>query len=415
MERLISLYWRSIGLGTVSISFARWIVTFWRKPSDFRQCLLVEVAQQYPDAGYLFFGSARSALSFYLAEMLEPGDEVIITSYTCLAVPTALIAAKVRPVYLDIDRITLAISEENLSKFFSKRTRAIVVQHTLGNVAPIDSIIMKARAIGLMVIEDCALSLGTSINEREIGSFGDAAIYSMELSKVLSCGWGGILRVNEESAYLDLRAKYTSIPEQSRLSSTKDLFQTFLCVWGTHPALLNFPGKYILWVCYTLGLFRKSTPDSEFDGVPAKDFIRKMGPAQALLGAYQWKKFRSICARCANNFKLISNSLVKAGYVVHQPPNKAVTPVSNRVSFLVQNREDLILKFRRRGIELGHWFDEPLSPTPSNPIFHYDENQFPNARQVSRSVLNVPCHSGLSKADVSKILSVIGENRLTDQ
>lgn len=412
MKRIITLYWSSIGLWVSFATMILWLFFFWVRPKYLRNKLQSIIKNIYADSDYFMFGSARSALSFYLSQNFKPGDEVVISAYTCLAVPTALIAANLVPVYVDINPDNLAISEEKIWSSISSKTKAIVVQHTLGNPAPIISIISKARSLGIVVIEDCALSIGTRINDKFVGFFGDAAIYSMELSKILSCGWGGILQINNKESLEKLNTAYLLIPEQSFFSSTKDLFQTFISTWTSHPFFLYFPGKYIYWLIWRLGLFRYSTPANEFYGLVEKDFVRKMGPAQSILALLQWKRFNYITSKCSKNYKIISTALIRAGYEVHIPKNESIQPVSNRVSFITDNRIKLISSFKKRGIELGLWFDGPLSPIPNEKIFNYYPGNYPVAEKIANLVLNIPSHNRISDQDLDNILLCIEENKI---
>jgi perosamine synthetase len=265
----------------------------------------------------------------------------------------------------------------------------------------------KAHAKGLLVIEDCALSLGTKFGDQYVGSQGDAAIFSMELSKILSSGWGGLLLVNNASLVPEIKQVYDDVPEQGIVQSTRDIIQTIISTWCSYPILLEFPGKYVWWLCVKTGLFRQSTPESEFKGVVAPNFINKMGGAQTLLAILQWRDYRKITEACAANHVFFSNELKTLGYTVHCEENENVVMVANRVSFLVKNRSQMIQVFRREKIELGVWFDGPLSPVPTADIFNYQIGSFPSAEHIAIHVVNIPCHNRLSVNDKKKIVKIL--------
>jgi dTDP-4-amino-4,6-dideoxygalactose transaminase len=409
IHRHISLYWGSISFGATVHVLLDWLVSAWRKPDIRRAELIKQIGMSYGEGVWYAFGSARSGLSCFLKTFLSQGDEVIISAYTCLAVPTGLVAAGLIPVYVDIDSNTLAIDEARLWAAVTPKTKAIVVQHTLGNPAPILQIRRKAHDLGLLVIEDCALSLGTKINGQYVGTFGDAAIFSMELSKTLSCGWGGLLLVNNAELVVAMNESYLSVPEQSIAKSTRDLVQTLVSTWCSHPLFVVFPGKYIMWLCWKVGLFRPSTPTGEFRGVVATDFLRKMGAAQTLLATLQWRKFEQVAAACADNHALFTSELRKLGYIVHVPQDETIRAVANRVSFLVKERVRMLDYFRGKYIELGVWFDGPLSPVPTEEIFNYKVGAFPVAESIANQVVNIPCHNRLSHRDKQKIITSLRE------
>lgn len=407
MSRYISLYWASISLGTTVLALISWLVSFWRKPANRRSELIKQLGENYGEGAWYTFGSARSGLAGFLKTFVNQGDEVIVSAYTCLAVPTGLVAAGAVPVYVDIDSDTLAINEARLWEAVSPKTKAIVVQHTLGNPASIEAICHKAHELGLLVVEDCALSLGTKIDGRYMGTFGDAAIFSMELSKTLSCGWGGLLLINNINLVAAMDRTYASVPEQSIAKSTRDLLQTIISTWCSHPLLVDFPGKYIMWLSWKVGLFRPSTPPGEFKGIVAADFLHKMGGAQILLATLQWRRFKLVAAACANNHALFAAELRALGYIVHAPQDQNIKAVANRVSFLAKERERILDYFRTKHIDLGVWFDGPLSPVPTAAVFNYNVGEFPAAEIVANQVVNIPCHNRLSHRDKQNIIACL--------
>lgn len=409
MFRPISLYWASIALSTTIRALMAWLVSFWRNPAAHRTDLIKQIGLTYGEGAWYVFGSARSGLACFLKTFLNQGDEVIVSAYTCLAVPTGLIAAGAVPVYVDIDPGTLAVDEARLWEAVTPKTKAIVVQHTLGNPTPILGIRRKAHELGLLVIEDCALSLGTKIDGYYVGTFGDAAIFSMELSKTLSCGWGGLLLVNNVTLVAEMDQSYAAVPEQSTAKSTRDLLQAVISTWCSHPLFIQFPGKYIMWVSWKAGMFRPSTPATEFRGRIATDFLCKMGGAQTLLATLQWRRFEQVAAACAENHALFTAELRSLGYTVHAPQDEATKVVANRVSFLVKERKQMLGYFRSKHIELGVWFDGPLSPVPTETIFNYKVGAFPVAERVANHVVNIPCHNRLSHGDKQSIIACLRE------
>jgi perosamine synthetase len=408
MIRHITLYYASISLKNTVLSVLWWLVLFWRSPAQHRARLTELIGHKYHEGSWFVFGSARSGLAAFLnASGVGQGDEVIISSYTCLAVPTAIVAVGATPVYIDINPRSLSLDEKLLWSSVTARTKAIIVQHTLGNPAPIVEIQRKAIAKGLLVIEDCALSLGTKIGDQYVGTLGDAAIFSMELSKTLSSGWGGLLLVNNTNLVPEIMQVYDDVPEQGIVQSTKDLIQTIISTWCSYPTLFEFPGKYVFWLCEKTRLFRQSTPESEFDGIVAPNFVEKMGGAQTLLAILQWQNFRDITDQCAANHDFFCNELKSLGYLVHCEENENVVMVANRVSFLVKNPPQIIQLFKREKIELGVWFDGPLSPVPTADVFNYQTGSFPSAEHVASHAVNIPCHNRLSVNDKKKIVEIL--------
>ena len=105
----------------------------------------------------------------------------------------------------------------------------------------------------------------------------------MELSKTLSCGWGGVLVVNEPKLAVKVRAHYVSVPEPKAGRVIRMALQAALSGLCYKPKLY-FLGKYFVAVAFKLGIFSRSTPAEEFCGRVADDFVTKLGGPQAEIG-----------------------------------------------------------------------------------------------------------------------------------
>lgn len=405
-KRNVSLYYGSISFEKSFQFLLIWLTTPFVK-AEVRRNKLAEIIKRdfFPNSdGVYSFGSARSSLtSCLMAAGIGKGDEVLLSSFTCLAVPFGIIASGATPIYTDINPDTLNVETEAIINSFSLKVRAIVVQHTLGKSAPIKAIIEFARTKNLLVIEDCALSIGTKIDDNFLGSFGDASIFSMELSKTISVGWGGVLVVNCKKLNNSVMNFYNKLPEPGRTAANRDFIQTVLSSWAYHPKLFNWFGKYIIFVGYLFGFFRRSTPLWEFQGVIIPGRIFKLGGIQAGLASKQWSEFHTITQACRDNAKVLCNLLEDLNIPVLGKEERDEYQIPPRVSFLTSKRSNIIKYFHENGIELGQWFDGPLSPVPSNPIFNYCEGTYTFAEFVAERIVNIPCHLRISKRDLEHI------------
>jgi dTDP-4-amino-4,6-dideoxygalactose transaminase len=266
-----------------------------------------------------------------------------------------------------------------------------------------EAIVAEARSRGILVIEDCALSVGSSLDGRQVGTFGDAAIFSMELSKTMSCGWGGILVVNDGKLATAVKRLYDSLPERGRWASTRDLWQTAVSAWCCQPALYALPGKYILFLGFRSGLFHSSTPKPEYEGQLAADFMVRMAGPQAALASRQWRDLPAIAAACERNAQQLRTALGELRVTHPGAPEAREVSIAPRVSFLVNDRQEAFAYFRAAGVELGAWFDGPMSPVPRASVFNYKLGGFPNAEGIARNVVNLPCHSRIDAADLTRI------------
>lgn len=405
-KRNVSLYYGSISFKRSLQFILIWLNTPFVKAKVRRNNLAENIKRDFfPNtAGVYSFGSARSSLtSCLIAAGIGKGDEVLISSFTCLAVPTGIIASGATPVYTDINPETLNVDAEAVINAFSPKVRAIVVQHTLGKSAPIKAIIDFAKVKNLYVIEDCALSPGTKVDNNYLGSFGDASIFSMELSKTISIGWGGVLVINNNKLNSSIMNFYKKLPEPGWRSAHRDFIQTVLSSWAYHPKLYNCIGKYVIFAGFLSGFFRRSTPSHEFQGIVIPGRIFKMGGIQAGFALKQWSEFNTITLACRENAKFLWNLFEDLNIPVLGKEETDEYQVPPRVSFLISKRNNIMKYFLENGIDLGQWFDGPLSPVPSNPIFNYREGSYPSAEFVAKRIVNIPCHMRVSKRDIEHI------------
>lgn len=136
-----------------------------------------------------------------LAAMLcrfEPGDEVILPSFTFVSTANAFVREGARPVFVDIRPDTLNLDESQLEDAITKRTRAIVPVHYAGIGCQMDRIMTIANAHDLVVIEDAAQAVNAKYDNRYLGSFGHLGCYSFHETKNYICGEGGALTINDD-------------------------------------------------------------------------------------------------------------------------------------------------------------------------------------------------------------------------
>lgn len=133
-------------------------------------------------------GTAALHLSF-LALGISPGDEVILPSYTCVALLHALDSVGARPVVVDIDIEDFNISVSEVGKRIGRKTKAVVVPHAFGLPARMD----KLQALGIPLIEDGTQALGARVKGKRVGSFGAVSLFSFYATKMITTGEGGMV------------------------------------------------------------------------------------------------------------------------------------------------------------------------------------------------------------------------------
>lgn len=128
---------------------------------------------------------------------LQPGDEVIVPSFTFVSTVNAFVLRGARPVFADIRPDTLNLNESQLDRLVTPRTRAVVPVHYAGVGCEMDTILEIATRHGLVVIEDNAHGLFGRYRGRNLGTFGALAAQSFHETKNFICGEGGALVIND--------------------------------------------------------------------------------------------------------------------------------------------------------------------------------------------------------------------------
>jgi perosamine synthetase len=135
-------------------------------------------------------GSAALHLA-YLA-FLQPGDEVLVPSFTFMATASMVSMSGGKPVFCDVDRRTFLIDLEDAKKKITSRTRAISPVHLFGNSCAVDTIEVFAKKFNLAIVWDAAQAHGAKFQGRDVGSCGDFVCYSFYPSKNMFVGEGGM-------------------------------------------------------------------------------------------------------------------------------------------------------------------------------------------------------------------------------
>lgn len=132
---------------------------------------------------------------------VEPGDEVIMPSYTFVSTANAFVLRGATPVFVDIEETTLNLNPVNVEKAITDKTKAIVPVHYAGVGCDMKALTNLAQQYDLKVIEDAAQAIMSDIHGQPLGSFGDLAALSFHETKNIVSGEGGALLINNETLY----------------------------------------------------------------------------------------------------------------------------------------------------------------------------------------------------------------------
>ena len=175
----------------------------WRAPAahfvgKFEDAFAAHVGRRYVHAVSSGTAANEAALA---AVGVGPGDEVICTPCSFIASSIAPVGLGAVPVFADLDPRTMILTAERIEAAVTPRAKAVVVVHLWGQAAEMDPILEVARKHNLAVVEDCAQAYDVYYKGKPVGTFGDAACYSLQQSKHITSGEGGIVTTDQPEAY----------------------------------------------------------------------------------------------------------------------------------------------------------------------------------------------------------------------
>ena len=379
---------------------------------------LEEKFREFLPIKYAFaFRSGRSALYTALLTLdFKPGDEVLLQSYTCAAVPNAVMWAKAKPVYVDIDENNLNMSLKDLESKISLKSKAIIVQHTFGFPIDMRRILSIAKRKNLIVIEDCALSLGAKYDGRKVGTFGDISIFSFGRDKVISSVTGGIAVTNNADLAQKLKISRANYKIPSIAWTIRRLLHPILMNNVILPAynFLSF-GKIALEILKTIHVIPKAVYKIEKVSGLEKSLIGLMPNALAALALHQFKKLDKLNDHRRKIAAIYNKELEPvAGKNFKLPVEEGnSTRIYLRYNVKTNKAKEILQKARRTNIILGDWYRPSIAPHGvSFAKMQYDPDTCPVAEHISRESLNLPTSINIKDSDALKIAEFIKQHYL---
>ena len=179
---------------------------------------------------------------------IGPGDEVILPTFGWFSNFFAITNAGALPVFADIDE-TLGLDAEDFERKITPNTKAVIVIDFQGSPANMNAVMRIAKNRGIKVIEDIAQAFGGEYNGTKLGRFGDIAVASFQLNKILCCGEGGIIFTDDDKyfnraiRYHDLgflRPYFDKLIDKEAYPDVKDSFA------GSQYRMSEFQGAVLL-------------------------------------------------------------------------------------------------------------------------------------------------------------------------
>lgn len=345
------------------------------------------------------FNSGRSAfLAILTAFGIGKGDEVIVQAFTCVAVPNSVLWAGATPVYVDIDQ-SYNIDPVALANKITRKTKAIVVQHTFGIPANMDAIATIAQKHNVLLIEDCAHALGARYKGAPLGSLGDAAFFSFGRDKSLSSVWGGaaIINAKRKTQNENLKKYHESLPMPGMFW----IFQQLL-----HPIAFSIIlplynlgiGKLFIVVLQRLRLLSIPVYREEKYGKKPPGFPARYPNALALLLMTQLGKLDRYTSQRQNRVQQYYEFLKNKKQITLPKIRSGTSCV--RYPILVDDPVRIREAGKKRGILLGNWYHNVIDPKGVDfGAVGFIEGSCPNAEYVALHCINLPTRVSSSQAD----------------
>lgn len=304
---------------------------------------------------------------FYFQMGLGVGDEVIVPAQTHTATAHAVELTGARPVFVDAEPHTGNIDIDQIESAITSRTRAIAVVHFLGVPVNMERIIAIAQKHGLQVVEDCALALGTWINGKHAGLYGDCGCFSFYPVKHMTTGEGGMLITKDEDIAKRIRAQRAFSVDR-------------------HAGERSIPGVYDV-----IGL----------------GFNYRMSEIQAALGIEQLKRMNGFFKKRKENYAILATKLAEMDEVELLTSEDGSSKSSYYCLSIIlkdacaQKRFDIIQGLKQKGIGTSVYYPKPVPHMAYyRNKYGYTDRDFPVAARISYQSIALPVGPHLTGDDM---------------
>ena len=345
--------------------------------------------------GHVITASRGRMAFYYILEAMDlpPGAEIVFPALTFWVVPEMARVAGLRPVFADVDPVTFNLDPAALERAITPATRAVVPTHIYGLPCDMDEIAAVARRHGLRVVEDCAHALGASYRGRPAGTLGDAALFSFQVLKPLNTFGGGMAFTRDR----DLGRRLADLAAAEPWPAERDVLERIrtgkLERFFMQPAAFSLTG----WPLLLGASLVRARPDvymweevRPLDPFPAS-YRARYTNVQAALGLAGLDRLEEWNERARANARLLSGRLAGLPGVVPPPEPGDRVHVYYQYSAYVPDREALVRRALRRGVDLESHHMDVCSDLP---LFAESATIARGARRTAESV-QIPVHSAL--------------------
>ncbi len=312
----------------------------------------------------------------YFVHGIGSGDEVIVPSQTHTATAHAVELTGAKAVFIDCVLETGNIDINLIEKKINKKTKAICVVHFIGIPVDMKKIMRLAKKYKLKVFEDCATALGSKIEGKHVGLYGDAGVFSFYPVKHITTAEGGVIILKNKNLSKKLRLARAFGINRGHLDRKK-------------------PGGY---ECMSLG------------------FNYRMSEVHASIGVDQIQKFKKFLKIRSKNFYYLKK-LLKREKNIQIIESKSKNLMNSYYCFQIllkknifKFRDELILFLKRKGIGTSIYYPKPVPKMKYyKEKYKIDKNQYKNAEIISKGSISIPIHPGINLKDLNYIYITINQ------
>jgi perosamine synthetase len=364
----------------------------------------------YHDMAHAVAASFGRMAFYYILRGLNlpAGSEIIFPALTFWAVPEIARRAGLKPVFVDINPSTFNIDPTKIEAAITEQTRIIVPTHLYGQPCEMNEIMRIAEKHALIIIEDCAQSVGARYHGRLVGTFGAASFFSFQLLKGINTYGGGMALTNDPKLAARVRGQVKIEPPQS----AKDLARRFLSGYaariGISPKVFTFWGYPLQAVASVFGHYDLSKHIWEkirpLDPFP-RAYRQRYSNAQAIIGMRGLAKLDEYNARSREYGARYTRGLADCRAV--QTP--LILPDVDHACYQYCIYTSDPARASRRAIRRGVDFETTHVDVCSQLQLFKDFGASCPGAEATASALQLPVYSRLRPSDVERVLRVVRE------
>jgi dTDP-4-amino-4,6-dideoxygalactose transaminase len=329
--------------------------------------------------------SGHQGLEWLLRARFDSRRSVLVPAFNCSVVQDAIAAAGLRPQLYDFLPEPGIFDWQRIIDETTPDVGVLVVTHYFGVPVDFRPVLDHCARHNILVIEDCAHTLGASIGGQPVGTLGDAAIFSFNYDKPISLGWGGVSVVNRADAFnLNLSTGFLVPPVEDEIA----LLRQFVAAMVERRRMIPYQSLFLTRMLRRLCVLR-SRPFRK----PAEVCI---GAVQAELGQWCLAQYSRVVQARNRNAETLAGHIPQQTWPVQESINSAWIKQKVHVPDQQQQRS-LCNRLQRRGIRAGN-FNWPRL------IGGQGSETYPHAFSAATNWIDVPVHQNLTAAAMGHLI-----------